>query len=161
MKILCVCLGNICRSPTAEGVLKAKLSAKNLNHVRVDSAGTSAWHSGNSPDGRSSQHAKLRGYHLEGASRQVRVEDFDEFDLILAMDKSNNEDLMNLAKSNNHAEQISKIHLITDFCLIHSIDEVPDPYYKGDEGFEQVLDIIEDACDQIVKKIEFGSEVRP
>ncbi len=160
MKILCVCLGNICRSPTAEGILKNLLAEKKMSNF-VDSAGTSAWHSGNPPDGRSTEHAKKRGYNLKGASRQVREEDFSDFDLILAMDLANKRDLYNLAESTNQAEQISKIQLITDFCKVHSIDEVPDPYYKGDEGFEHVLDILEDACTEIVHKIESGVEVLP
>jgi protein-tyrosine phosphatase len=151
MKILCVCLGNICRSPTAEAVLKHLLGG---DHI-VDSAGTSAWHGGEPPDGRSTYHASLRGYSLSGASRAVRESDFEDYDLILAMDKRNQFDLVKMCPN---SENESKIKLITDFCKIHEADRVkegvPDPYYDGERGFGFVLDIIEDASHEIVKKIK-------
>lgn len=153
MKILCVCLGNICRSPTAQAVLKHMLGDEH----RVDSAGTSAWHEGEPPDGRSTYHASLRGYSLEGASQAVKESDFAEYDLLLAMDARNQFDLLQMCPN---PEDESKIKLITDFCKIHEAGKVkqgvPDPYYKGEEGFGIVLDIIEDASHEIVKKIKAG-----
>lgn len=158
MKILCVCLGNICRSPTAEGVLKQMLVSEGLNHiVEVDSAGTSAWHEGEEPDGRSTYHASLRGYKLGGSSRAVNQKDFKDFDVLLAMDAKNHFDLEQMA---GDQRQKSKIKLITDFCKIHNSNKlksgVPDPYYKGEEGFGIVLDIIEDASAEIVNQIKEG-----
>lgn len=149
MKILCVCLGNICRSPTAEGVLKSMLQGH--EGFFVDSAGTSGWHEGDSPDGRSMYHASLRGYKLEGESRAVTEDDFKKFDVILAMDHKNHFDLSQMCPSEDYQ---SKIKLITDYCKIHEGERlklgVPDPYYKGEEGFGIVLDIIEDACAVLV-----------
>jgi len=121
----------------------------------VDSAGTSAWHEGEPPDGRSTYHASLRGYSLSGASRAVYESDFKDYDLILAMDARNQFDLTKMCPN---PELESKIKLITDFCKTHEADKVkqgvPDPYHKGEEGFGIVLDIIEDACHEIVKKIK-------
>lgn len=149
MKILCVCLGNICRSPTAEGVLKHML--KGREEFYIDSAGTSGWHEGAPPDGRSTYHASLRGYQLEGTSRAVTEKDFEDFDVILAMDQKNVFDLNQVCP---HEAGKSKIKLITDFCKTYKADKVssgvPDPYYKGEEGFGIVLDIIEDACAVLV-----------
>jgi len=151
MKILCVCLGNICRSPTAEAVLRQMLGGEHT----IDSAGTSAWHEGEPPDGRSAYHASLRGYALSGASRALRESDFEDYDLLLAMDQRNHFDMSQMCFDEDHQ---SKIKLITDFCKIHEADKVkngvPDPYYKGEEGFGIVLDIIEDACHELVKKIK-------
>ena len=149
MKILCVCLGNICRSPTAEGILKSLLDSSDF---LIDSAGTSAWHEGEAPDSRSTRHAALRGYKLEGASRAVRESDYRDFDLILAMDARNHFDL----EKNCPSEDLKdKIKLITDFCKTHDSNKlksgVPDPYRLGVEGFELVLDILEDACAELAK----------
>lgn len=160
MKILCVCLGNICRSPTAEGVLKHLLQGK--DDFFVDSAGTSAWHGGERPDGRSTYHASLRGYRLEGESRVVLEKDFEEFDVLLAMDKKNQFDLLQMCPRKSFE---SKVKLLTDYCVIHEAKAVeagvPDPYYKGEEGFGIVLDIIEDACTQLVSEWtkEKGEEI--
>lgn len=152
MKILCVCLGNICRSPTAEGVLKHMLSGR--DEFVIDSAGTSGWHEGEPPDGRSTYHASLRGYKLQGASRAVRDSDFEDFDIILAMDRKNHFDLGAMCPDESLK---SKIKLITDYCKIHEQTKVgsgiPDPYYKGEEGFGVVLDIIEDACAALVEDL--------
>ncbi len=151
MKILCVCLGNICRSPTAEGILKTYL--KDHREFYIDSAGTSGWHEGEAPDARSTYHASLRGYDLKGQSRGVRDEDFKKFDVILAMDQKNQFDLIKMCSKPQYE---SKIKLITDYCKIHEANKVklgvPDPYYKGEEGFGLVLDILEDACSSFVEK---------
>ncbi len=151
MKILCVCLGNICRSPTAQGVLKHMLKGK--GEFFIDSAGTSGWHEGDPPDGRSTYHASLRGYKLEGASRVIVEKDFEKFDVILAMDQKNQFDLNQMCSSPLYK---TKIKLITDYCKFHEQDKVslgvPDPYYKGEKGFAMVLDIIEDACATLVDK---------
>ncbi len=151
MKILCVCLGNICRSPTAEGILKYMLKGK--GEFFIDSAGTSGWHEGDPPDGRSVYHAGLRGYELKGASRAVIEKDFEDFDVILAMDQKNQIHLNQMCPSPRYK---SKIKLITDYCKFHEQDKVslgvPDPYYKGEGGFGIVLDIIEDACAVLVNE---------
>lgn len=156
MKVLCVCLGNICRSPTAEGILKFYLKDSNLeDQVFVDSAGTSAWHSGEPPDGRSAYYAGLRGFKLAGASRQIQDQDFEEFDLILAMDAKNLFDLQKLCPEKKFE---SKIRVVTSYCQKHEgpiLEQgIPDPYHKGEEGFLYVLDLLEDACLEIVSEIE-------
>lgn len=153
MKVLFVCLGNICRSPTAEGVFKTMVKEHNLEtSVQSDSAGTSAHHEGSPADPRSSQHAKLRGYNLTSISRKLSPDDFFDFDLILTMDNSNYENTVALAK--NSAADVTKIKKFTDYCVIHDIDHVPDPYYNGQEGFEHVLDIIEDGCTELIRQIK-------
>jgi protein-tyrosine phosphatase len=140
-----VCLGNICRSPTAEAVLRAKLKAAGLGeHVVVDSAGTGSWHIGNAPDPRSQRHAATRGYDLSALrGRQVTELDFHRFDFILAMDKDNLADLQRLAPDGAHRAELR---------LFSSV-EVPDPYTGGAPGFEQVLDLVETASDDWVKNL--------
>ena len=151
MRVLFVCLGNICRSPTAEGVLRHKLREAGLaNQVEVASAGTGDWHVGNPPDKRSLAAAKLRGYDLSAQrAQQVSRADFASYDLILAMDNSNLRNLKALQPSTGKAE--------LDLFLRRyegEVDEVPDPYYDGDQGFEQVLDLIERACDQLLIEVK-------
>ncbi len=151
MRILFVCLGNICRSPTAEGVLRHKLREAGLaDQVEVASAGTGEWHIGKAPDKRSQAAAKLRGYDLSAQrARQVTRADFATYDLILAMDQSN---LRNLK-----AMQPAKAKAELDLFLRRydaPVDEVPDPYYDGDQGFEQVLDLIERASDLLVSELK-------
>ncbi|MDA7087814.1 low molecular weight phosphotyrosine protein phosphatase [Pseudomonas sp. SA3-5] len=150
MRILFVCLGNICRSPTAEAVLRHKLRELGLEAaIEVDSAGTGDWHVGKPPDSRTRQAAQLRGYDLCALrGRQVSVSDFSRFDLILAMDNSNLEHLQRLRPGGSTAE--------LDLFLRRydlALDEVPDPYYGGDEGFEQVLDLLEQACDGLLREL--------
>lgn len=144
VRVLFVCLGNICRSPTAHGVFEALVKAEGLDDkVYVDSAGTAAWHIGKSPDNRSQEAAKLRGVDLSYIrARQVEANDLDEFDYILAMDKSNRENLLDLSTQSNR----QKVSLFLDYAQHHAEDEVPDPYYGGAKGFSTVLDLVEDAC---------------
>lgn len=144
VRVLFVCLGNICRSPTAHGVFEALVKAEGLDDkVFVDSAGTAAWHIGKSPDNRSQEAAKLRGVDLSYIrARQVEANDLDEFDYILAMDKSNLENLLDLSTQSNR----QKVSLFLDYAQHHAEDEVPDPYYGGAKGFSTVLDLVEDAC---------------
>jgi protein-tyrosine phosphatase len=143
-KLLFVCLGNICRSPSAEGVMKAIVEKHGLAHrFEIDSAGTSGYHAGDAADARMRRHARNRGLELTSISRQVQLRDFDYFDWIIAMDDSNYNDLLSLTRSDAHRKKVVKM---TDFCSLPDVDHVPDPYYGGDAGFERVLDILEDAC---------------
>ncbi|HIE1893040.1 TPA: low molecular weight protein-tyrosine-phosphatase [Pseudomonas aeruginosa] len=147
MRVLFVCLGNICRSPTAEGVFRRKVEEAGLaSRIHVDSAGTAGWHVGKAPDQRTRLAAQRRGYDLSALrGRQVGIEDFSCHDLILAMDLSNLADLEILRAGRGAAE--------LDLFLRRyesERDEVPDPYYGGEEGFEQVLDLIEHACDRLL-----------
>ncbi|EJM65322.1 low molecular weight protein-tyrosine-phosphatase [Pseudomonas sp. GM55] len=151
MRVLFVCLGNICRSPTAEGVLRHKLREAGLaDQVEVASAGTGDWHVGKAPDKRSQAAAKLRGYDLSAQrAQQVTRADFANYDLILAMDNSNLRHLKALQPAQGKAE--------LDLFLRRyqsPIDEVPDPYYDGEQGFEQVLDLIERASDLLVIELK-------
>lgn len=144
-KILFVCLGNICRSPAAEGVMRKKAEGLPLE---IDSAGTANYHIGELPDHRMRSHAAKRGYHLTHRARQFNPDvDFEKFDLILAMDKDNMEDLQRMDRKKKYSH---KLKMMTDFSTTMDIDEVPDPYYNGPEGFEYVLDILEDACDGLL-----------
>ena len=148
-RVLMVCLGNICRSPTAEGVLRAMARARGIE-VAVDSAGTAAWHAGSPPDVRSVAHAARRGIDLSGLrARQVRLGDFDSFDLILAMDHQN---LAELVKR-SPPEQAHKVRLLLSFAPAWPQDEVPDPYHGGAQGFEHVLDGIEQACEGLLAQL--------
>ena len=120
----------------------------------VDSAGTGGWHIGELADARMRKHALKRGYDLQSRARQVKSSDFQDFDLILAMDKSN---LHNLHKMTDSEEAKAKCYLMTDFCYkFRGVSEVPDPYYGGESGFERVLDLLEDACSNLIDKIELG-----
>ncbi|KTF16082.1 low molecular weight protein-tyrosine-phosphatase [Pseudoalteromonas sp. H105] len=148
-KVLVVCLGNICRSPTAEAVLKAKVAERQAA-VEVDSAGTIGYHAGNPPDKRSQAAGLKRGYSFKGIqSRQVNSHDFDYFDLILAADKSNLADLAALCPP--HLQY--KLALFLSYGNT-SIDEIPEPYYGGENGFEHVLDLIEAASEAILDSLE-------
>jgi protein-tyrosine phosphatase len=151
MRVLFVCLGNICRSPTAEGVLRHKLAVVGLQDlVTVDSAGTSDWHVGKPVDVRTRQAAQRRGYDLSALrGRQVLAADFQRFELILAMDQSNLQHLHSLQPSAG----IAQLDLFLRRYGL-PISEVPDPYYSGEEGFEQVLDLLEQACDGLVAELK-------
>ena len=151
MRVLFVCLGYICRSPTAEGVLRHKLREAGLEgRIEVDSAGTGDWHVGKAADLRTRQAALQRGYDLSALrGRQVMAEDFHAFDLILAMDNSNLQHLTRLRPGHTPAE--------LDLFLRRyqlELDDVPDPYYGGAAGFTQVLDLIEQACDALVIELK-------
>ncbi len=151
-KILFVCLGNICRSPSAEGIMKKLVKdAKAENQIYIDSAGISGWHEGELPDDRMSKHAKRRGYDLTSHSRPVKTEDFYDFDLIIGMDDNNIDALMQKAPD---PESQHKIYRMTDFSKQYQHDHIPDPYYGGDSGFELVLDLLEDACKGLLEKIK-------
>lgn len=140
MRILFVCTGNICRSPTAEGVARRVFSREGLTGVVLDSAGTTAFHVGDAPDERARAAARKRGYELTGIrARQVRPEDFEDFDLVLAMDHGHYSQLRRLCPRG--AED--RLRLFSDFAAGWQGQEVPDPYYGGRGGFETVLDMIE------------------
>jgi protein-tyrosine phosphatase len=153
VRLCFVCLGNICRSPTAEAVMfdlvkKAGLEAA----IEVDSAGTAGYHAGERPDARSAEAARRRGIELRGRARQFKAQDFDRFDYVLAMDRSNFDDLTDLARSDAAK---TKLHLLRSFdpeALPGAA--VPDPYYGGDDGFEQVLDICGAACTGLLERVK-------
>jgi len=149
--ILMCCMGNICRSPTAEGVLRAKLQAAGLSdRVELDSAGTHDYHVGRAPDARSQRAALQRGYDLSALrARQVDVADFDRFDLVLAMDLANMAGLRRLLPEVGP----DKLRLLMSFATRYRAEEVPDPYYGEGDGFERVLDYIEDACDGVIEML--------
>ena len=145
-----VCLGNICRSPLAEGVLQEKLNRKGLD-IKVDSAGTGGWHVGQGPDRRAIAIANKYGVDISRQkARQFAATDFQEFDIIYAMDGSNLSDIVALAKS---SEDIEKVRLILDELNVGNDNYVPDPYYGGDEGFEKVYQLLDAACEIITKKL--------
>jgi protein-tyrosine phosphatase len=151
-KILFVCLGNICRSPSAEGVMNHLLAQENLaGQVVCDSAGTSAYHIGEPPDRRMTAAAKQRGILLVGQARQFTKADFEKFDLILAMDRDNFADICFLDPDGRYKH---KVRLMCDFCTRHTLREVPDPYYGGSEGFSQVVDLLLDACEGLLNYIK-------
>ena len=151
-RILFVCLGNICRSSTAEGVMLNLLKKEGMeNEVTIDSAGILSYHKGELPDSRMRAHAAKRGYDLVHRSRPVVTDDFERFDLILGMDDRNIDDLKDRAPS---VEAMKKIARMTDYCKKMSADHVPDPYYGGAEGFEYVLDVLEDACEGLLDEIK-------
>ena len=149
--VLMVCTGNICRSPTAEGVLRHRVEQAGLaDRVHIDSAGTHDYHVGSPPDERSSHHASLRGYDLTAQrARQVRAADFERFDLILAMDDGH----MELLEGDCPPQHRHKLRRMMDFAPPGLADEVADPYYGGKEGFETVLDHIEAASDGVLRRI--------
>jgi len=146
VRLLFVCMGNICRSPTAEGVMRGLLREQGLEDaVEVDSAGTGDWHAGAPPDARATAAARSRGVTLDGAARVVARSDFDDFDLILAADRGNLRELRAAAPPGSRAE----LRMLREFDPAsdgaRDLD-VPDPYYGGDDGFERVLDLVEAAC---------------
>lgn len=144
MKILLVCLGNICRSPTAEAILRSKAKERGLD-ITIESAGTGGWHAGRSPDPRAIRAAASRGYDLsEIRARQVVKDDFDTFDLILSMDEDNFETLH--LRAPNEAARVKVKPILS--ILSGGPASVPDPFYGGDGGFEHVLDLLEEATDR-------------
>ena len=151
-KVLFVCLGNICRSPAAEGIFKKMIEDRGLeDKYFVDSAGTAGYHDGDLPDRRMRHHGALRGYNFDSISRRLTSDDFYDFDYILVMDDNNYDDAMDIAPD---LESRSKLHRMVDFSRHMNHDYVPDPYYGGDAGFSLVIDILEDACEGLLGKLE-------
>ncbi len=150
-RILFVCLGNICRSPAAEGIFAKKAAEKGLK-LKIDSAGTSAWHQGEKADARMRKHARERGYDLSSISRRFDARsDFDAFDLIIAMDDQNYYDLMEQART---PEEEEKIHRMRDFLKNQAYDHIPDPYYGGASGFDLVIDLLEEGAESLLDYIK-------
>lgn len=152
INLLFVCLGNICRSPSAEAVMKYLVEKEKLeDFIHVDSAGIIGYHEGEKADSRMSMHAQRRGYRLESLSRPIRYEDFVSFDLIIGMDDANIDALKEKAPN---LTALSKIHKMTDFSTNNLHDYVPDPYYGGASGFELVLDLLEDSCAGLMQHVK-------
>jgi len=170
VKVLFVCLGNICRSPTAEGVMRALVREAGLQaRVELDSAGTGGWHVGSPPDSRAAAAAGARGIELGGRARSVTSADFERFDLVVAMDRSNASELRRLARDE---EQRAKVRLLLEFDPAYAREgarsregagaskgdlDVPDPYYGAAGGFEEVLDLVQAACAGLLARISEGS----
>ena len=151
-RVLMVCLGNICRSPAAEGVLRSIVEAEGKeNEWDIDSAGIGGWHVGDLPDKRMRVHASRRGLNLNHICRKVRESDFDDFDLIIGMDDGNLSDLRRLAPSLEAARKIVPMAQFVDSDL--HCDHIPDPYYSGAEGFEHVLDLLENGCNNLYRRL--------
>jgi protein-tyrosine phosphatase len=150
--LLFLCMGNICRSPTAHGVFRDLVQARGLDQqIHIDSAGTHNYHPGSQPDLRSQKHAIKRGYDLSDLrARQITVRDYEQHDLLLAMDWDN----LALAQQDCPPEHQRKLRRLTEFCKNHQVSVVPDPYYGGDAGFEHVLDLIEDACEGLLEHVQ-------
>jgi protein-tyrosine phosphatase len=151
--VLFVCLGNICRSPAAEGIFRSCLAARGLEvEIEVDSAGTLDEHAGERADPRMREAASARGYDLGSRARQVSPEDFERFDLIVAMDRSNRNDLERLAERANGGA-FGKLRLLSEFLPAGAPTDVPDPYWGGARGFDDVLDLLEEACPVILDEL--------
>jgi protein-tyrosine phosphatase len=151
VNVLFVCMGNICRSPTAQGVLERVVEREGLEgEVHTDSAGTGSWHVGSPPDERAQESALLRGIDLSRQrARQFDPKDFDRFDYIVVMDRYNYRDVLSHASPENER----KVRLFMDYAPEAGVSEVPDPYYGGPDGFERVLDLIEDAAEGLLREI--------
>ncbi len=145
-------MGNICRSPTAEGVMRHLLREQGLeDEIEIDSAGTGGWHAGAPPDARATEAARRRGIVLEGAARKVRASDFEEYDLLLAADRENVDDLRAIAPDE---QARAKVRFLREFDPdSHGDLDVPDPYYGGPAGFEDVLDLVEAACRGLLAEV--------
>jgi len=152
VRVLFVCMGNICRSPTAEGVMRHRLNERGLDtFVDVDSAGTIAYHAGKKPDRRAREEASRQGVDLGAQrARQVTVQDFETFHFVLAMDRDNLRDLEHIKPSDSEAD----LRLLCDFAPELPLDEVPDPYYGGDMGFRNVFRIVDTAIEKLIDHIE-------
>ncbi|WP_420379720.1 low molecular weight protein-tyrosine-phosphatase [Gilvibacter sp.] len=148
-RILMVCLGNICRSPLAEGIMRAKLFGR--NNYEIDSAGTGGWHVGDPPDPRSVAIAKQMGLDITGQrGRQFQATDFDRFDHIFVMDNSNHRDVLKLARTEHDKHKVS---LILDTLFPGENVDVPDPYYGGNDGFAKVYDMLDQACEILKERL--------
>jgi protein-tyrosine phosphatase len=152
-KLLFVCLGNICRSPAAENIMNHLIENSGLSdQISCDSAGTASYHVGSHPDNRMSRAALQKlNITMQGQARQFEKSDFQDFDLILAMDKDNYANILALDKNREYHQ---KVKLMCDFCSRHTLKEVPDPYYGGSEGFNQVIDLLTDACEGLLKHVK-------
>jgi len=154
VRVLFVCLGNICRSPTAESVMRALVHEAGLeDSIELDSAGTGGWHVGSPPDERATETASARGIALEGAARQVCAEDFEDFDLILAMDSSNLAELRRMAPDEQTRARIRMLRELDPASAGLNDLDVPDPYYGGPRGFEDVLDVVQAACVGLLEEL--------
>ena len=153
VKVLFVCMGNICRSPAAEGIFRKFAENANLGkQITIDSAGTIDYHSGELPDARMRKHALTRGYNLDSRARQFNPKkDFIDFDYIITMDNDNYSNITNLDNKNQYSNKILKM---ADFISDKNVREVPDPYYGGSEGFEFVINILEDGSKNLLTKIK-------
>lgn len=156
VSVLFVCLGNICRSPTAHGVFEHLVNQSDLrDNIRVDSAGTGAWHAGEPPDRRARAAATARGYQLDHiVARQLNRSDFSNFDYVLAMDHENMANIKSLCPVNYQG----RIGLFLEFAASTTFDEVPDPYYGGENGFNEVLDMVEDAASGLLDCIRNNND---
>lgn len=153
-KILFVCLGNICRSCAAETIMRKYVADAGLeDEIVLDSAGLIDYHEGEQADARMRAHAARRGYRITHLSRPVKYDDFFDFDLIIGMDDRNVSRLRELAPGQ---EEVEKVHAMAPYCRLKMVDYVPDPYYGGDTGFENVLDILEDACAGLLEEVRGG-----
>ncbi|MEM9908265.1 MAG: low molecular weight protein-tyrosine-phosphatase [Cyanobacteria bacterium P01_D01_bin.44] len=150
-RLLFVCLGNICRSPSAENIMNHLIEQNSVTDIICDSAGTSSYHIGSTPDRRMTAAAKQRGIQLVGQARQFSPKDFEQFDWILAMDHSNYRDILSLDTTGQYEH---KVRLMCDFCTRHADKEVPDPYYGGPQGFNYVIDLLLDACEGLLTFVE-------
>lgn len=152
-KILFVCLGNICRSPAAEGIMKSLVNDRGLeDFYLIDSAGIGSWHVGQLPDSRMRRHGSGHGYKFDSRARQISASDFDDFDYIIVMDNENYRAVKSLA---GRSGDMSKVYMMADFLVSHPDNHsIPDPYYGGDRDFELVIELLEDACAELLDKIE-------
>jgi len=151
MRLLFVCLGNICRSPAAENIMKHLVTKAGLeDQITCDSAGTAGYHTGAAPDRRMGVAARKQGIELKGQARQFQTEDLEQFDLILAMDEDNYQDILGSDRSGKYSH---KVKMMCDYVTHHPDKEVPDPYYGGTQGFDYVIDLLQDACQGLLKDI--------
>ena len=152
IKVLFVCLGNICRSPLAEAIFKDKLKKRKLEHLfEVDSCGTANYHIGDSPDSRTIANARKNGVAINHCGRQFTSNDLNDFDFILAMDRSNHQNILRLLKDKSHAD---KVMLMRKFDTVDNGEEVPDPYYGGEKHFQEVFDILDRSTENFLKHIQ-------
>lgn len=158
-QLLFVCLGNICRSPSAENIMRYLIAEAGLSdRILCDSAGTSSYHIGSSPDRRMQAAASQRGITLKGSARQLTSDDFETFDLILAMDEDNYRNILALDRDNRYGE---KVQLMCDYAQHYRDREVPDPYYGGPDGFNYVIDLLMDACQGLLTHIQQSAAFTP
>lgn len=154
VRVLFVCLGNICRSPTAEGVMRALAAEAGVDHrIEIDSAGTGSWHVGHPPDDRAAAAAARRGIELVGAARRVEPSDLDRFDLVIAMDRDNLAELRRMAGDGGHREKLALLRQYDEAAAAAGELEVPDPYYGGEDGFDLVLDVVTAGCRGLLLEI--------